>query len=164
MLNVFCIERPSEEGAPLGSGQNCGSSSCEGSLRSLLNTKGILTLPMFLLSNGSWIKMWSACFAWWCRVLLSLSYCEIYKFYFWVFCGDVVISDGTGGFISLVCNSFFQGPVGFTYVFSCEVVGRAFPVVDYISFLCIWNWIFWMHKQGLDGTGTFKENPNSVFC
>ena len=33
----------------------CGSSSCVGGLRSLLNTEGILTLPMFLLSDGSLI-------------------------------------------------------------------------------------------------------------
>ena len=38
-----------------------------GSLRSLLNTVGILTLPMFLLSDGSLIS-----FAQWCRVLPSL--------------------------------------------------------------------------------------------
>ena len=30
----------------------CGSSSCLGGLRSLLNIEGILTLPMFLLSDG----------------------------------------------------------------------------------------------------------------
>ena len=42
-------------------------------LRSLLNTEGILTLPMFLLSDGSLIPMSSASFAGWCRVLLSLS-------------------------------------------------------------------------------------------
>ena len=51
----------------------CGGSHCLGSLRSLLNTVGILTLPMFLLSDGSLIRMWSASFARWCRVLLSLS-------------------------------------------------------------------------------------------
>ena len=51
----------------------CGSSSCLGGFRSLLNTEGILTLPMFLLSDGSLIWMWSASFAWWCRELLSLS-------------------------------------------------------------------------------------------
>ena len=79
-----------------------------------------------------------------------------------MFCGDVVVSNGTGGLISVVWNSFFQGPVGFTYVFCCAVVGWAFPVVDYISFLIIWNWIFWMHEQRLDGAGTFKENSNSV--
>ena len=124
----------------------CGSSSCLGGLRSLLNTEGILTLPMFLLSDGSLIWMWSASFAWWCRVLLSLSIImKSFKFCFWVFCGDVVVSDGTGGLISMVWNSFFQGPVGFTYVFSCAVVGWAFPGVDYISFLCIWNWIFLLH-------------------
>ena len=55
MLIVFCVERPSEEGAPFGGGiELCGSSSCLGSLRSLLNTEGIL-LPMFLLSDGSLI-------------------------------------------------------------------------------------------------------------
>ena len=40
----------------------------------------------------------------------------------------------------------FQGPVAFTCVLSCATVGWAFPVVDYVSFLSIWNWIFWMHE------------------
>ena len=58
VLIVFCIERPSEEGAPLGWGiELCGHSSCLGGLRSLLNTEGILILPMFLLSDGSLIQM-----------------------------------------------------------------------------------------------------------
>ena len=58
MLIVFCVVRPSEEGAPLGWGiELCGSSSCLGHLKSLLNTEGILTLPMFLLSNRSLIQM-----------------------------------------------------------------------------------------------------------
>ena len=58
MLIVFCVKRPSEEGVPLGGGiELCGSSSCLGGLRSLLNTEGILTLPMFLLSDGSLIQM-----------------------------------------------------------------------------------------------------------
>ena len=58
MLIVFCVERPSEEGTPLGEGiELCGSSSCVGGLRSLLNTEGILTLPMCLLSDGSLIQM-----------------------------------------------------------------------------------------------------------
>ena len=35
--------------------QLCGSSSCLGCLRSLLNTEGILTLSMFTLSDGSLI-------------------------------------------------------------------------------------------------------------
>ena len=35
----------------------CGSSSCLEGLGSLLNTEGILTLPMFLLSDGSLIRM-----------------------------------------------------------------------------------------------------------
>ena len=51
----------------------CGSSSCLAGLRSLLITEGILTLPMFLLSGGSLIQMWSTSFAWQCLVLLSLS-------------------------------------------------------------------------------------------
>ena len=133
---------------PLGGGiELCGGSSFLGSLRSLLNTVGILTLPMFLLSDGSLIWMWSASFAQWCRVLLSLSIIvKSLSSAFGCFVGDVVVSDGTGGLISMVWNSFFQGPVGFTYVFSCAVVGWVFPVVDYISFMCIWNWIFWMHQ------------------
>ena len=58
MSIVFCVERPSKEGAALGVGiELCGSSSCLGGLRSLLNTEGILTLPMFLLSDGSLIQM-----------------------------------------------------------------------------------------------------------
>ena len=56
MLIVYCVERPSEEGDSLGGGiELCGSSSCLGALRSLLNTEGILTLPMFLLNDGSLI-------------------------------------------------------------------------------------------------------------
>ena len=54
MLIVFCVERPSEEGPPLGRGiELCGSSSYLGGLRSLLkNFEGNLTLPIFLLSDG----------------------------------------------------------------------------------------------------------------
>ena len=48
-------------------------------------------------------------------VALSVYYCEIFKFCFGVFSGDVVVS---GGLISIVGNSFFKGPVGFTYVFN----------------------------------------------
>ena len=74
MLNVFCVKRPSEEGAPLGGGiELCASSSCLGGLRNLLNTEGMLTLPMFLLSDRSLIQVWSASFAWQWRVLLSLA-------------------------------------------------------------------------------------------
>ena len=41
MLNVFCVERPNEEGAPLGGGiELCGCFSCLGGLQSLLNTEG----------------------------------------------------------------------------------------------------------------------------
>ena len=43
---------------PLGGGiELCGHSSCLGALRSLWNTEGILTLPMFLFSDGSLIQM-----------------------------------------------------------------------------------------------------------
>ena len=42
--------------SPFGGGiELCGSSSCLEGLRSLLNTEEILTLPMFLLSDGSLI-------------------------------------------------------------------------------------------------------------
>ena len=41
MLIVFCVERPSEEGTPLGGGiKLCGCSSCVLGLRTLLNTEG----------------------------------------------------------------------------------------------------------------------------
>ena len=57
VLIVFCVERPSEEGAPLGWGlEICGNSSCLAGLRSLLITEAILTLPKFLLSGGSLIQ------------------------------------------------------------------------------------------------------------
>ena len=40
MLIVFGVKRPNKEGAPLGGGiELCGSSSCLGGLRSLLNTE-----------------------------------------------------------------------------------------------------------------------------
>ena len=81
------------------------SSSCLGALRSLLNTEGILTLPMFLLSDGSLIQMWSASFAQQCRMLLSLSI--IVK----------SLSSAFGCFVemwwflmALVVWNFFQGP------------------------------------------------------
>ena len=67
-------------------------------------------------------------------VAVSVYYCRIFTLCFWVFCGDVMVSDGTGGVISMDWNPFFQGPVGFTYVYSCAVVGWAFPVVNYVSF------------------------------
>ena len=52
------LKDPSEEGAPLSGGiELCGRSSCLGGLISLLNTEGILTLPMFLLSDGSLMQM-----------------------------------------------------------------------------------------------------------
>ena len=60
-----------------------------------------------------------------------------------------MVSAGTGGLISVARNCFFQGSVGFTYLFSSAVIGWAFPVVDYISFLCIWNWIFCLHELSL---------------
>ena len=58
MLIVFCVERPSKEIAPLGwKIELCRMSSCQGGLKSMLNTEGILTLPMFLLSDESLIQM-----------------------------------------------------------------------------------------------------------
>ena len=58
MLIIFCVKRLSEEGVPPGGGiELCGGSSCMGGLSSLLNTEGILTLSMFLLSDGSLIQM-----------------------------------------------------------------------------------------------------------
>ena len=48
---------------PLGRGiELCQCSSCVGGLRSLLNTEGILTLPMFLLGDESLIHMLSDSF------------------------------------------------------------------------------------------------------
>ena len=160
---VFCVERPSEEGAFLGWQIDlCGNYSCLGGLRSLLDTEGILTLPIFLLSDGSLIWIWSASFAWWCRVLLSLSI--IVK----------SLSSAFGCFVEmwwflmalvvrfLWSETFFQGHVGFTYVFSCAVDGWAFPVLDYISFLNIWNWIFWCTSKDLMVLVPSKKTLNLV--
>ena len=54
----FVLKDQVKKVPPLDGGlELCGSSSCVGALRSLilLNTEGILTLPMFLLSDGSLI-------------------------------------------------------------------------------------------------------------
>ena len=59
-----------------------------------------------------------------------------------MFCGDVVVSGGTGGLIFYGLKLYFMDLLGFIYVFSCAVVGWAFPVVDNVSFLSIWNWTF----------------------
>ena len=77
-------------------------------------------------------------------VAVSLYDCEIFNFWFKVISRDVVASDGTGGLLSMVWNSFFLGPVGFTFVFSCAVVGWAFPVVElmFTPFKLQDNWIF----------------------
>ena len=74
VLIVFYMEGWNEEGATLGSEKKlCHCFSCVWGLRSLLNTEGILTLQVFLLSDGSLIEMLSASFSLQCRVLLSLS-------------------------------------------------------------------------------------------
>ena len=131
-VNCLCAERPSEEGTPLDGGMElCGCSGWVWGLWNSLNTEGILTLPMLLLilSDLSLIQMWNTSFAQWCRVLLSISiivkslisffgcFAEMWWFY-----------DGTNGLISMVWKSFLEGPIGFTYVFSCAVVGWASPV------------------------------------
>ena len=142
LLIAFCTERLREEGSPLGGGiELCGSSSCQEGLRSLLNTEGILTLPMFLLTDGSLVWVWSASFAQWFRVLLSLSVIASSAFgclveMWWLLMALVVwfLWSETLSFRDLLVSC----------VFSCAVAGRTFPVVDSISFLCIWNWIFWM--------------------
>ena len=121
--------------------EQCGCSSYVWGLRSLLNTRrdsdfanvsfdiNIISEVLLLLDDVG------------CCCLLSI----IVKYLssaFGCFCTDVAVSDGTGGWISMVWNSFFHGPVGFTYVFSCACVGWAFPVVDCVSFLSIWNGSF----------------------
>ena len=54
----FVLKDQVKKVPPLGGGiELCGSSSCVGGFRSLLNTEGILTLPMFLLRDGSLIRM-----------------------------------------------------------------------------------------------------------
>ena len=51
-----------------------------------------------------------------------------------MFCGDEMVSDGPGVFIFYGPKLFLSGTFCFTYVFSCEVVHWAFPVVDYNQF------------------------------
>ena len=59
---------------PLGWGMElCRCSSCVWCLRSLLNLEGILTLSLFLLSDGSLMQMCSVSILQWCRMLLSQS-------------------------------------------------------------------------------------------
>ena len=145
VLIVFHVERPSEEGASLGGIELCGNSRCLGGLRSLLNTEGILTFPMFLLSDGSLIWMWSASFAWQCRVLPSLSIivkslssalgCFVEMWWYLMALLVWFLWSETLSFRDLLVSLMYSA-----------VVGWAFPVVDYVSFLCIWNWIFWMHE------------------
>ena len=78
VLIAFYVERHKWRRCPLGWGiELCGSSSCLGGLRSFLNAEGILMWPMFLMSDGSLIQMWSASFACQCKVLLSLSLLSI---------------------------------------------------------------------------------------
>ena len=154
VLIVFVLKDQVKKVPSLDGGiEQCGSSSCLGGLRSLLNTEGILTSAMFLMSDGSLIWMWNASFAQQCRVLLSVYYCKFSKFFFWVFCGDVVVSDGTGGLISMLWNSF-----------SCAVVGWAFPEVDYISSLYIWNGSFGCTSKDLVVLVLLKKTLNFAFC
>ena len=146
-VNCLSCWKPSNIGASLGGGiELCESSSCLGGLIISWILKGFWLYTCFCWMMDIWYE---------CEVLLLLNgvgcccVCLLLwnlKFCFWMFCGDVAVSDGTGGLIAMVWNSFFQGCVGFTCVFSCPVVGWAFPVVDYISFLSIWNWIFWIHE------------------
>ena len=110
----FVLKDQMKKVPPLGGGIDlCGSSSCERGLRSLLNTEGILTLPVFLLTDESLIWMWSASIAWQCRVLLSLSIIVKSKLCFWVFYRDVVVSDGTGSLISNGLKLFLSGTCWF---------------------------------------------------
>ena len=69
----------------------------------MLNTEGISDFAY--VSVEWWIFDTNVkCFI--CSVVYSVAvsvyYCEIFKFCFWVICGDVVVSDGTGGLISMV--------------------------------------------------------------
>ena len=160
MLIVFCDERPRKKVAPLGGGiELCGSSSCVGGLSSLLNTEGILTLPMFLLSGGSLIQMWSASFAWQHRVLLSVYYCEIFKFCFWVFCGDVLVSDGTVWFLwseTLPGTCWFHLCI---QLYSCWLgiySGRLYQFSVHLELDLLDAWV------KFDGALTFKEKSHCI--
>ena len=147
VLIVFCVKRPSVEGAPLcGAIELCGSSSCLVGLRSLLNTEGILTLPMFLLSDGSLIQMLSASFAWEYRLLLSLSIivkslssafrCFVEMWFLMVLVVWFLWSE-TLPFGDLLVSPMYS---------AVHLSVGHFPVIDYISFLCIWNYIFWIYE------------------
>ena len=146
-VNCHLCWKTNEEVAPFRWGIKLwGCSSCVWGFRSLLNTEGILTMQMFLLSDRSLIQMWSASFAWQYRLLLSLSI--IVK----------SLSSAFGWFVEMwwflmvlvvwfLYSKTLLKPIGFTYVFSCAVVAWAFPLVDYVSFLlrciCIVHWGLW---------------------
>ena len=66
---------------------------------------------------------------------------------FWAFCGDVVVSDGTGGLDFYGLKLFLSGTLWFhlcIQLCSCQLgisSGRLY------QFSCgIWNWIFLMHE------------------
>ena len=79
----------------------CGSYSCMGGLRSLLNTEGIQTFPMFLLSNKIF-DMNMKCFI--CSMVYGVALSIIVKSLSSAFgCFlEVVVSDSTVSLISMV--------------------------------------------------------------
>ena len=124
--------------------------------------KGFWLCQCFCWVMDPWYKCELLSFAWWCRVLhylsiivKSLSSTFGYFVEMWWF------------LIALVVWFLYSETFSFRYLLVSPIYSAvqllAFPVVDYISFLWIWNWIFWMHEWGLDGAGTFKENSNPVF-
>ena len=59
-------------------------------------------------------------------------YCKILKVCFWVYCGDVMVSDGMGGLISMV---FFRSPpskkhIGkpFSHITKCHLLQKVFKL------------------------------------
>ena len=137
--------------SPLGWGMElCDFSSCVWGLRSLVNTKGFW---LYHVSIEWWMFYTNVrySFAQWCRVLLFLP--VIVKFLssaFWWF-----VEMWWFGFY--VLKLFLWGTYSFHPCIQLCSCGWALPVIDYVSFLSIWNWIFWMHKKTLDGAGAFKE-------
>ena len=120
----------------------CGCSSCVWGLRSLLNTKEILTLPKFLLSDGCLIHMWSDSVASWCRMLLSLSF---------------IVKSSSSAFgcfvemwwflMALVVWFLWSGTLSFRDLLVLSMYSAVQLWADgYVSFLSIWNWIIWVHK------------------
>ena len=55
----------------------------------------------------------------------------------------------------------FQTSARFSYVGKVANFFRAGPVVNYVLFLFLWDFIFVLHKDGFNGIGFFEDVLNT---